>query len=137
MRMLIVEDDKVTSTLLSKLLQRYGECDVAFDGKSAIDKFTSELQQTNSLDNAPYDGIVLDISLPEVNGQEVLAQIRDLEQHQGVSPDNGVPVIIITSHTDVENVFSAHVSGCSAYINKPYERAEIKRQLMELGLVER
>jgi two-component system chemotaxis response regulator CheY len=131
MKLLIVEDDKVASRMFAKLLSGYGECETAFDGASAIDKYLAAVNQ-----GAPYDVLLLDISLPEVDGQEVLVRIRDDESKRGIPVSAQVPVIMVTGQGDIENILTAHVSGCVAYLTKPIGKDALVRELQQLGLIE-
>ncbi|MEA1910233.1 MAG: Hpt domain-containing protein [Spirochaetota bacterium] len=67
LNILLVEDDFITRTLESKILSMFGNCDVTVNGKEAITTFRNSLRGKNY-----YDLIVLDIMLPEVDGEGVL-----------------------------------------------------------------
>ena len=76
MRVLIVEDDFVSRKILHNILLDYGECDIAADGKEAVEAFKLALD-----DNTPYDLICMDIMMPRMNGQEALLQIQLLPRN--------------------------------------------------------
>ncbi len=129
MKILIVEDDKITSRVLSRMLSSFGSCENAFDGADAYQKYVNAFEQ-----GLPYDVIFLDISLPELDGQEVLSRIRDFEAAQGVPVTKQLPVIMVTGRDDIENILTAHVSGCVAYLTKPISREVLIQEMEQLGL---
>lgn len=128
MRILIVEDEETSRMLLSRIVGEFSECDQAADGQSGLAKVRSSLD-----DKRPYDLIFLDIMMPNMDGQSLLAAIRDLEGERGVPPQAGVPVIMTTALDDEENVMSAHVSGCRAYLVKPLSKTKILQEVRALG----
>ncbi len=82
-RILIVDDDKQIPTILSDLVKKEGlEADVAYDGGKALKAVHS---------GAP-DLMLVDIMLPDINGLEVLRQVREF--------DPELPVVFITGHAD-------------------------------------
>ncbi len=84
MRILIVEDDFTSRRLLQKILAPYGECDIAVDGKEALEAFTLAVREGRR-----YRLICLDIMMPEMDGQQVLKKIRQMEKELGISPSGG------------------------------------------------
>lgn len=105
-RVLIVEDEPPISDLIRMNLTRNGyECECAFDGKQAADL----------IDRKPYDLILLDIMLPEINGYELIDYIRPLD----------IPVIFITAKNGVADRVKGLKLGAEDYIIKPFEVVEL------------
>ena len=129
MRCLIVEDDFVGRKLMQKYLSDYGECDVAVDGKEAVEAFRQAIE-----DKSPYDLVCLDIMMPNMNGHEVLSTIREIEIWNGISGLDGVKVIMTTALGDSENVMGSFREGCEAYIIKPIRKDALLAQIEKLGL---
>lgn len=101
-KILVVEDDKVVRAELQELLQNAGY-DVA-----AIYDFKDVLNQILSIH--PHL-ILLDINLPEINGEILLRELRKMEE---------IPVIMVTSRTaEIDEVISMSY-GADDYITKPY-----------------
>ncbi len=75
MKILIVEDDLVSRNFLSKILEKYGECDQVIDGMETIDDFLMALK-----DKVPYQLICLDIMMPKVDGVKTLREISNHEK---------------------------------------------------------
>ncbi|MCA1987263.1 MAG: response regulator, partial [Desulfovibrio sp.] len=65
MRVLIVEDDFTSRKLMQTILSPYGDCDVAVNGREAVEAFQNALNSAK-----PYDLVCMDIMMPEMDGQE-------------------------------------------------------------------
>lgn len=122
MRILIVEDDFVSRMLIQRILAPYGECNIAINGKEALEAF-----QMAWNDELPYQLICLDIMMPEMDGQEVLRQIREKEAMMGIDPGsrNSVKIIMISALVDPENFFKAFRNGCETYLAKPIDKQKL------------
>jgi len=103
MRILIAEDDPTSRLLLRRLLEPFGECDVAVNGKEALEVFrmASEQQKTFAL-------VCLDIMMPEMDGQATLKAMRALEQQAGYLPSQSAKIVMTTALRDIENVTAAY-----------------------------
>ncbi len=107
-KVLIAEDEPHLGQILEKFLSGRG-CQVATytDGRAALDALRAEA----------FDVALLDIIMPELDGLEVLRQVRE-----EASPPE---VIIITGNGTVETAISAMKLGAYDYLTKPYRMAEI------------
>jgi two-component system, chemotaxis family, chemotaxis protein CheY len=130
MKTLIVEDDFTSRLLMQRLLSVYGECHVAVNGKEAVAAFNLAREQKQ-----PYDLICLDIMLPELDGHEVLRQIRALEESGGTYSTSGVKIVMTTALRDMHNVMRAYQQLCDGYLRKPINRDELTEQLRSLRLI--
>jgi two-component system, chemotaxis family, chemotaxis protein CheY len=130
MRILIVEDEFISRHLLQELLLPYGICDTAINGKEALEVFINALDSGN-----PYDLICLDIMMPEMDGQEVLKNIRAIEREKGILGLDGTKIIMTTALEDFGNIKSAFVEQCEGYLVKPITKHKIIKQLKELDLI--
>lgn len=128
MRVLIVEDDMTGRLLLQELLRPYGECQVAVDGLEAMTAFEESRKR-----NEPYDLILLDIMMPGMDGQEVLQQIRRIEDAYPVGQKHLVKIVMTTALTDKFNVFKAFREQCDAYLPKPIFKDKLDEILQGLG----
>lgn len=129
MRSLIVDDDLVSRRVLLEILKPYGECDQAETGREAIAAFTA------ALDQKPFDLVLLDIQMPDIDGQETLAAIRAIEARRGVPPQLGVKIIMATVNTDKTSIFTAFRNQCEAYLIKPVTSEAVMVNLEQFGLV--
>ena len=108
MRVLLVEDDLMIGESLSEALQDEAyTVDWVKDGRQAI--LTLKVQ--------PYDIILLDLGLPEIDGMSVLTVIRDAKIE--------TPVLIITARDDVKDRIKGLDSGADDYVVKPFELGEV------------
>jgi two-component system chemotaxis response regulator CheY len=131
MRALIVEDDSISGKMLLKILSTYGRCDLADNGRQAIDAFRQSLDRAD-----PYDLICMDISMPELDGQNALCQIRDIEKQAGIGADLEVKVVMITASSETNQVSDALFNGgASAYFVKPLEVEAFLKELKRLNLI--
>ena len=106
-RVLIIEDDKSIQNLLRISLRASGyECEVTETGLSGL-----SLQMANN-----PDIILLDLGLPDIDGSEVLAQIR---------MGSSVPVIVISARDQEREKVAALDAGADDYITKPFNIPEL------------
>jgi len=130
MRILIVEDDFVSRTVLTRFLAPYGQSDIASNGFEGIEAFTLALAGEG------YGLVCLDIMMPGMNGQDVLKEIRDKEMQAGIPQKKAAKIIMTTSLQAPKDVFSAfYQGGCDCYLTKPIERKTLIKHLEELGIV--
>ncbi|MBP3947131.1 response regulator [Psychrobacter sp. K31L] len=108
MRVLVVEDDLMIGESLCEALQDEAyTVDWVKDGRQAI--LTLRVQ--------PYDIILLDLGLPEVDGMGVLTAIRDAKIE--------TPVLILTARDQLRDRVAGLDSGADDYVVKPFELAEV------------
>ena len=131
MKILIAEDDLVSRKFLSKVLGKYGECDLVVDGLEAIDAYMISLN-----DKEPYDLICLDIMMPKVDGVKVLKTIRDLEKQHNLSSDEKVKIIMTTALGETDIVQTAFGYECDAYASKPIDISKLIEVMKKLQLIE-
>lgn len=108
MRLLVVEDQKDLNKIITKHLTAEGySVDSCFDGEEALDY----------IDMADYDGIILDIMMPKMNGLAVLRQMR--------AEGNDTPVLFLTARDAVEDRVEGLDTGASDYLIKPFAFEEL------------
>ncbi len=131
MKTLIVEDDYITSQVMQEIMQTYGECDIAENGKIAIELFQNALEHGEK-----YDLIFLDIMMPEMDGQDVLALIRQIEEQFELKGLDGVKIIMSTALDDYSNLSKAFGNQCEGYIVKPIEKEKVIKALHSVGMAD-
>ncbi len=131
MRILIVEDDFVSSKLLQTILFPYGICDVADNGYEGLELFRKAVKEEE-----PYDLICLDIMMPEMDGQQMLKEIRGFEEIRGITGMDGVKIIMVTALDDFENISRAFREQCEAYYIKPIDKDRLLETLKKLNLIQ-
>ena len=108
MRILLVEDEPGLCTALSALLvkQNY-TVDTAMDGVSALNKALTGI----------YDGIILDIMLPRLNGLEIVTTLRQAQQN--------VPILLLSARAEIEDKIQGLDAGANDYMTKPFSSEEL------------
>ena len=128
---LLVEDnpDDVELTLLAfKNSHIQNEVVVVRDGAEALDYlFGTGAYAGRDTDIMPAV-ILLDLNLPKINGLEVLRRIRGDERTQLL------PVIILTSSKEEQDLISSYKLGANSYIRKPVDFAQFSEAIRQLGL---
>jgi CheY-like chemotaxis protein len=105
-RILLVEDNEMNRDMLSRRLQRKGyEVTMAVDGRQGV-----EMARAGG-----YDLILMDMSLPEIDGWEATRQLRAAPETQTV------PIIALTAHAMAGDRDKALAAGCNDYDTKPIE----------------
>lgn len=129
MRILLAEDDDTSAIYMRGLMARFGECAVVADGELALAAYDAAREE-----GRPFDLLCLDIMMPRMTGQEVLAEIRRRESEQGVAQGQGVKVVMTSALGDVRSVMNAYRSGATAYITKPILTERLYETLAGLGI---
>ena len=123
MRFLVVEDDDKLRALLSRGLAEEGYAvDVATDGVDAVWRATEH----------PYDAVVLDLGLPDIDGFAVCRQLRERSRW--------MPILMLTALDGVEHRVRGLDVGADDYLVKPFAFAELVarlRALMRRGVTPR
>ena len=105
-KILVVEDNEMNRDMVGRRLERRGyEVVVAVDGQEGIDMAHSENP----------DLILMDLSLPVLNGWEATRQLKQ------DTKTNGIPIIALTAHAMASDRESAIEAGCDDYDTKPLE----------------
>jgi len=130
MKILIAEDDPVSSLLLQTLLQDLFQIreplHTVQNGKEAVAAVQLSLEK-----EAPYDLICLDLMMPEMNGHEALKEIRALEENRRRS----TRILMVTALTDLPNVITAYRARCDGYLGKPLQKSHLWTELRRLKLL--
>jgi two-component system, chemotaxis family, chemotaxis protein CheY len=132
MRCLIVEDNEMNREGLRFFLADHAETEIAVNGREAVAKFQQALAEQN-----PFDLVLLDIIMPEMDGQQALKLIRFAEQHD-LAPERKKAIIIMTTALNSpENMEEALWEGdCTDYLVKPIVRADLMAMLRRYGLTD-
>lgn len=113
--LLIVEDDELLRDGLSAQLSQAGHLiDTAADGEAALHR----------LNHQAFDGMVLDLGLPKIDGLEVLRRLR-----QSLP---ALPVLILTARDGVEDRVAGLNAGADDYLTKPFNGDELLARLQAM-----
>jgi len=131
MRALIVEDEFLSRKVLRSFLMTLFEVDIVVNGREAVEAFKLAHEE-----NSPYDLVLMDIMMPEVDGIEALRKIRELEDQLHLRPR--AKVIMTTALDDPQTVLKSFYDGeASGYIVKPVSRDSLYKELEKLGLLQK
>ena len=108
MKLLFAEDERSLSRAITHILEK--NCysvDAVYDGQAALDY----------LENGDYDGVILDIMMPKVDGITVLRELR--------SKGNPVPVLMLTAKAEIDDKVLGLDTGANDYLTKPFDTKEL------------
>ena len=124
---LLVEDNPDDEVLTIRALKKHhlaNDVTVAHDGAEALDL----LLHSGGAGPTGYGLILLDLKLPKVDGLEVLREIRSDERTKFI------PVVMLTSSEEQEDVVASYHFGANAYVRKPVKFADFADAVSALGL---
>ena len=112
MRILLAEDERSLSRAVAALLEKnHYSVDAVYDGEEAL----AYLEAGN------YDGVILDIMMPKLDGLEVLRRLRQA--------GNPIPVLLLTARAEVEDKVAGLDMGANDYLTKPFSTAELMARI--------
>ncbi|QMV52887.1 quorum sensing response regulator transcription factor QseB [Ewingella americana] len=115
MRILLIEDDNMIGDGIKAGLGKLG---------FTLDWFTDGEMGRAALDSAPYDAVILDLSLPGVDGMQLLREWR--------RDGKDTPVLILTARDALEQRVSGLQAGADDYLCKPFALVEVAARLQAL-----
>ena len=108
MRLLLAEDEQALSKALTAILERNNySVDAVFNGQEALEYLEA--------DN--YDGVILDIMMPKVDGITVLQELRN--------KGSFIPVLLLTAKSEVDDKVLGLDAGANDYLTKPFNTKEL------------
>ncbi len=126
---LIAEDDEAHAALIQRNLKRAGITGQQLrfsDGQQTLD-FLQRRGESQRTPGTAYL-LLLDIKMPKVDGVEVLRRVKE-------DPElKKLPVIMVTTTDDPQEVERCHELGCSSYMSKPVEYEQFAEAVRRLGL---
>ena len=128
---LLVEDNLDDIDLTLRALKKnniMNEIKVVNDGIEALDFLLGRGKYTNRDLNTLPTVILLDIKLPKIDGMEVLRQIRENEITKLI------PVVILTSSREEQDIINGYSLGVNSYVRKPVDFNQFAEAVSQLGL---
>ncbi len=108
MRLLFAEDEKSLSKAVTAILIKNNySVDAVYDGQEALDYLETE----------NYDGVILDVMMPKLDGFSVLKKMR--------AAGNKTPVLMLTAKSEIEDRVLGLDSGANDYLTKPFATPEL------------
>lgn len=116
MHLLLVEDERRLAAAVRRVLEEEGHVvDLVADGADALAQARAEA----------YDGIVLDVMLPSLNGYEVARRLR--------AAGTSTPILMLTARDSIEDRVTGLDAGADDYLVKPFALAELLARVRALG----
>src|ERR1019366_5710165 len=113
-RILVVDDNELNRDMLSRRLQRQGhQTELAENGRQALEM----------LRDKPFDLVLLDIMMPEMDGYAVLARMK------GDASLRNIPIIMISAITEMDSVVKCIEMGAEDYLPKPFNPTLLKARI--------
>lgn len=128
---LLVEDNADDETLALRAFKKMNICNevvVARDGVEALDYLFGEGSFAGRDVNCQPSLVLLDIKLPKIDGLEVLKRIRATPATQIL------PVVILTSSREEQDMITGYTSGANSYVRKPIDFNEFLTAVGQLGV---
>lgn len=108
MRLLLAEDEKELSRALTTILERSNySVDAVYDGEEALEYLNSN----------NYDGLILDIMMPRIDGLTVLKKLWEKR--------NLIPVLLLTAKSEIDDKVEGLDAGANDYLTKPFAAKEL------------
>ena len=121
MRVLVIDDSRAMRSILSHMLRQLGfDVSEATNGREALARL-SELERV--------DLALVDWNMPEMNGIEFVRTVRADSRY------NDLPLMMVTTETEVQQVAVALQAGANEYIMKPFTKEVVQEKLVVLGLL--
>ncbi|NND49299.1 MAG: response regulator, partial [Rhizobiales bacterium] len=121
-RVLLAEDNEINAMLAIAMLERAGHEVVRVeDGRKAVDALTA------SVSERPFDLVLMDIHMPELDGIEATRQIRAMALGRDGNGPASTPIVALTANAMVEDRERCVSAGMDDYVSKPLDKDDIEQ----------
>ena len=128
---LVAEDNEINALILTRHLERLGAVTTrAANGADALTRVKAAING----ESAPYDLIIMDLFMPELDGREATRRIRGAEARAGAPR---TPILALTASAQEDDERAARAAGVDAFLTKPVEFAALAATIEELRLAPR
>ncbi len=128
MKILIVDDEKISRKILAHKLKSAGDCIDVDSSKKALELFDKGLEEKK-----PFDLISLDISMPIMDGRQLLEIIRKKERKLKLDKKDRVKIIMVTARMNMSTIKECIKLGCNGYLSKPVSKYQLLDNLERMG----
>jgi PAS domain S-box-containing protein len=123
---LVAEDNEINALLMRSLLTRMGHhAVITTNGEEALESWLAAKSA-----GAPYDLVLMDIQMPQLDGIEATKRIREREAGQ---PGGRTPILALTANTLVEDRYACFEGGMDGFLIKPLDREKLADALAGLA----
>ncbi len=109
---LIVEDSNTTRSLIKSVIEEVGDIN-AFEAATGFEAL-------KALPRQPFDLIIIDINMPDINGFELLDFVKNNDQYKSI------PVVIVSTESSEDDKEKGMALGAVAYLTKPFKLEELQ-----------
>ena len=109
---LIVEDSNTTRSLIKSVIEEVGDIN-AFEAATGFEAL-------KALPRQPFDLIIVDINMPDINGFELLNFVKNNDQYKSI------PVVIVSTESSEDDKKKGMALGAAAYLTKPFKLEELQ-----------
>lgn len=122
LKILLAEDNIINQKVAILTLKQLGyECDIAFNGSEALEKYK----------NNGYDLILMDLQMPETDGLQATFLIRDYEEAQQIA--HPAYVVALTANALAENKQMCFNAGMDNFLGKPFTESELRQIIIDVA----
>ncbi len=125
MRIMIIDDVQMNLYLLAKAARPFGEVMTHTDPLTALARIQTALRS-----EAPFDLVLLDVSMPSMDGLEFLQRLRHLEEERGDA--SRTRIVMVTADGDRKTVAEAIRRGAQGYLLKPVQEDKVQAEIRRL-----
>ncbi|WP_187435011.1 PAS domain-containing hybrid sensor histidine kinase/response regulator [Bradyrhizobium cytisi] len=123
---LVAEDNEINALLMRSLLTKLGHrVVIAVHGEAALESWLAA-----SSAGTPYDLVVMDIQMPQLDGIEATKRIR---AHEAATGGHHTPILALTANTLVEDRYACFEAGMNGFLIKPLDREKLDEALAGLA----
>jgi PAS domain S-box-containing protein len=123
---LVAEDNEINALLMRSLLTRLGHhAVITTNGEEALESWLAAKSA-----GAPYDLVLMDIQMPQLDGVETTKRIRG---HEAGQPGGRTPILALTANTLVEDRYACFEAGMDGFLIKPLDREKLADALAGLA----
>jgi CheY-like chemotaxis protein len=123
---LVAEDNEINALLMRSLLTRLGHhAVITTNGEEALESWLSAKSA-----GTPYDLVLMDIQMPQLDGIETTQRIRAREAGE---PGRRTPILALTANTLIEDRYACFEAGMDGFLIKPLDREKLADALAALA----
>jgi CheY-like chemotaxis protein len=123
---LVAEDNEINALLMRSLLTRSGhQAVIATNGEAALESWLAAKSA-----GTPYDLVLMDIQMPDLDGIEATKRIR---ANEAAGAGRRTPILALTANTLVEDRYACFEAGMDGFLVKPLDREKLAEALAALG----
>ncbi len=116
---LLAEDNEVNQLVIRHMLDPNAyEIVIAANGRAALEFYRAEPER--------FDLVLMDVSMPDMDGYEATQAIRAFEEEAGRAP---TPIVCLTAHVMESDIEAAHKAGMDDYLSKPISKDKLDRTI--------